>query len=123
MTINAPDLIHPVTTPIDQSPYSVPPFSPPFAINKAEIASASSTTALRVVIIPCLPFCSQRVMENLQIYRVRIRNNAWLMTKPNYRIEQVIAIAQRMSVTAAAEAVLRHGSGLPRVPPVAVPKT
>jgi hypothetical protein len=32
------------------------------------------------------------------------------------------AIAQRMSVKAAAEAVLRHGSGLPRVLPVAVSK-
>jgi hypothetical protein len=32
------------------------------------------------------------------------------------------AIAQRMSVTAAAEAVLRHGSGLPRALPVAVSK-
>ena len=50
-TINAPDLIHPVTTPIDQSPYSAPLCSTAFAINKAEIASASSTTTLRVVII------------------------------------------------------------------------
>src|SRR5215469_15893573 len=58
MTTNAPDLIHPVTTPIDQSPYSAPPCSPPFATNKTEIASASSTTALRVVIILCPPFCA-----------------------------------------------------------------
>ena len=71
-TINAPDLIHPVTMPIDQSPYSAPPCSTPFAINKAEIAPASSTTALRVVVI-LWPFyesaIADKVMRNDGIVR------------------------------------------------------